>query len=132
MKEEKEIELEQYKLFIESAEKTSDKRIMQNNIYLTINLAFISYISTQNFDIKQAIIMIITGILICAIWFCTINNYSKRNKVKFEIINESGYGKLYNEEWKRIGVLTSLTTYEKISSFIFIILYIGMFIIKLV
>ena len=43
MKEEKEIEFEQYKLFIESAEKTSDKRITQNNIYLTINLAFISY-----------------------------------------------------------------------------------------
>lgn len=85
MKEEKEIEFEQYKLFIESAEKTSDKRIKQNNIYLTINLAFISYISTQNFDIKQTIIMIIIGILICAIWFCTINNYSKRNKIKFEI-----------------------------------------------
>ena len=132
MKEEKEIEFEQYKLFIESAEKTSDKRIKQNNIYLTINLAFISYISTQNFDIKQTIIMIIIGILICAIWFCTINNYSKRNKIKFEIINESEYGKLYKEEWKRISVLTSLTTYEKISSLIFIILYIGMFIIKLV
>lgn len=132
MKEEKEIEFEQYKLFIESAEKTSDKRITQNNIYLTINLAFISYISTQNFDIKQAIIMIIIGILICAIWFCTINNYSKRNKIKFEIINESEYGKLYKEEWKRISVLTSLTTYEKISSLIFIILYIGMFVIKLV
>ena len=132
MKEEKEIEFEQYKLFIESAEKTSDKRITQNNIYLTINLAFISYISTQNFDIKQVIIMIIIGILICAIWFCTINNYSKRNKVKFEIINESEYGKLYKEEWKRISVLTSLTTYEKISSLIFIILYIGIFIIKIV
>lgn len=132
MKEEKEIEFEQYKLFIESAEKTSDKRITQNNIYLTINLAFISYISTQNFDIKQTIIMIIIGILICAIWFCTINNYSKRNKIKFEIINESEYGKLYKEEWKRISVLTSLTTYEKISSLIFIILYIGMFVIKLV
>lgn len=132
MKAEKEIEFEQYKLFIESAEKTSDKRIKQNNIYLTINLAFISYISTQNFDIKQTIIMIIIGILICAIWFCTINNYSKRNKIKFEIINESEYGKLYKEEWKRISVLTSLTTYEKISSLIFIILYIGMFVIKLV
>jgi len=132
MKEEKEIEFEQYKLFIESAEKTSDKRITQNNIYLTINLAFISYISTQNFDIKQAIIMIIIGILICAIWFCTIDNYSKRNKIKFEIINESEYGKLYKEEWKRISVLTSLTTYEKISSLIFIILYMGMFVIKLV
>ena len=76
--------------------------------------------------------MIIIGILICLIWFFTINNYSKRNKVKFEIINESEYGKLYKEEWKRISILTSLTTYEKISSLIFIILYLALFVIKLI
>ena len=132
MSEEKKIEFEQYKIFIDSAEKNSDKRITQNNIYLTINLAFVSYICTQNFVIKQSIIMIIIGILICIIWFCTINNYSKRNKVKFEIINESEYGKLYKEEWKRISILTALTTYEKISSLIFIILYIALFVIKLI
>lgn len=132
MDKKKEIEFEQYKLFIDSAEKNSDKRITQNNIYLTINLAFISYISTQNFDIKQSIIMIFIGILICLIWFFTINNYSKRNKVKFEIINESEYGKLYKEEWKRISILTSLTVYEKISSFIFIILYIALLVIKFI
>lgn len=132
MSEEKKIEFEQYKIFIDSAEKNSDKRITQNNIYLIINLAFVSYICTQNFDIKQTIIMIIIGILICIIWFCTINNYSKRNKVKFEIINESEYGKLYKEEWKRISILTALTTYEKISSLIFIILYIALFVIKLI
>ncbi len=130
MKEEE--KFEQYKLFIESAEKNSDKRITQNNIYLTINIAFISYISTKVLDLKQNIIMTIIGILICIVWLCTINNYAKRNKVKFEIINESEYGTLYKEEWKRINILTSLTTYEKISSVIFIILYIALFIVKLI
>lgn len=76
--------------------------------------------------------MTIIGILICIVWLCTINNYAKRNKVKFEIINESEYGTLYKEEWKRINILTSLTTYEKISSVIFIILYIALFIVKLI
>lgn len=128
----KEEKFKQYKLFIESAEKNSDKRITQNNIYLTINIAFISYISTKVLDLKQNIIMTIIGILICIVWLCTINNYAKRNKVKFEIINESEYGTLYKEEWKRINILTSLTTYEKISSVIFIILYIALFIVKLI
>ena len=41
-----EIKFEQYKIMIDSAEKNSDKRIKQNNIYLTINLAFLSYILT--------------------------------------------------------------------------------------
>lgn len=130
MKEEE--KFEQYKLFIESAEKNSDKRMTQNNIYLTINIAFVSYISTKVLDLKQNIIMTIIGILICIVWLCTINNYAKRNKVKFEIINESEYGMLYKEEWKRINILTSLTTYEKISSVIFIILYIALFIVKLI
>ena len=42
MNDQKEIELEQYKIFIESAEKNSDRRITQNNIYLTIKLELIS------------------------------------------------------------------------------------------
>lgn len=129
MNDQKEIELEKYKIFIESTEKNSDRRINQNNIYLTINLAFISFMCTQNLDFKQSLIVLIVGIIICIIWFLTIINYSKRNKVKFDIINESGYGELYKEEWKRISILTPLTTYEKISSGI---LYIALFIIKII
>lgn len=127
-----ESELELYKQFIESAEKNSNKRITQNNIYLTINLAFLSYIGTQNVDLKQNIIMTIIGVIICIIWILTICNYSKRNKVKFDIINESKYGKLYKEEWKRISVLTPLTTFERISAVVFGILYIALFIVKIV
>ena len=130
MKEEN--ELEKYKTFIESAEKNSDRRVNQNNIYLTINLAFISFLCTQNLDLKHNIVVLIVGLLICIIWFLTIINYSKRNKVKFDIINESEHGKLYQEEWKRISVLTSLTTYEKLSSIIFGILYIALFIVKII
>lgn len=124
--------LEQYKIFIESTEKNSDRRINQNNIYLTINLAFVSYICTQNLDFKHNLVVLIVGLIICAIWFLTIVNYSKRNKVKFDIINESEYGKLYKEEWKRISILTPLTLYEKISSGIFALLYIALFIIKII
>lgn len=130
MKEENEIE--NYKIFMESAEKNSDRRVTQNNIYLTINLAFISFLCTQNLDLKHNIVVLIVGLIICIIWFLTIINYSKRNKVKFDIINESEYGKLYKEEWKRISILTPLTTYEKFSSIIFGLLYIALFIVKII
>lgn len=132
MIEQKEIELEQYKIFIESTEKNSDRRINQNNIYLTINLAFISYICTQKLDFKFNVVMLIVGLIICVIWFLTIDNYSKRNKVKFDIINESQYGTLYKEEWKRISILSPLTLYEKMGSVIFAILYIALFVIKII
>lgn len=125
------IKQEQYSQFISSAEKNSDNRMNQNNIYLTINLAFISYISSQNFDISISFVMSLIGIIICILWFCTIDNYSKRNKVKFDIINESKYGRLYKEEWKRISLLTPLTTYEKIGSIIFAVLYISLFVLNI-
>lgn len=38
-------DIEQYKMFVESAEKNSEKRINQNNIYLTFSLALFSFIS---------------------------------------------------------------------------------------
>ncbi len=125
------IEQEIYKTFIESAEKNSERRITQNNIYLTINLAFISYMCTQNLTLRYSIILLVIGLSICLLWFLTILNYSKRNQVKYDIINESIYGKLYSEEWKRIKVLTSLTTYEKAGAILFAALYIALFVLKL-
>lgn len=128
-----EIKFEQYKIMIDSAEKNSDKRIQQNNIYLTINLAFLSYILTLK-NLPQIIITSVIGIAICIIWFLSILNYCKRNKVKFDIINEieEEFGLLlFKEEWKRISVLTSLSIYERIISVIFIIIYIALPIINL-
>ena len=127
-----EIKFEQYKIMVDSAEKNSDKRITQNNIYLTINLAFLSYILTIK---KLSIIILgsIVGIVICIIWFLSILNYCKRNKIKFDIINEleEDFGYLFKEEWKRISVLTSLSIYERIISIIFMIIYIVVPIINL-
>ena len=120
-----EIRFEQYKIMIESAEKNSDKRIKQNNIYLTINLAFLSYVLTIS-NLYRVIIASFIGIIICIIWLLSITNYCKRNKVKFDIINniEDKIGELYKEEWKRISVLTPLSIYERIISIIFIIIYV--------
>lgn len=122
----KDYSFEQYKIFVESAEKNSEKRITQNNIYLTINLAFLSYLLTQNIEFKYLVITSVVGVVICLIWFLTIVNYCKRNKVKYDIINEleENFHDLYKEEWKRISILTSLSTYEKIISIIFLIIYI--------
>ena len=128
-----EIKFEQYKIMIDSAERNSDKRIQQNNIYLTINLAFLSYILTLK-NLLQIIITSVIGIAICIIWFLSILNYCKRNKVKFDIINEieEEFGLLlFKEEWKRISVLTSLSIYERIISVIFIIIYLALPIMNL-
>jgi len=132
LNEENENDLEIYKNFMESAEKMSEKRMTQNNIYLTVNLAFISYLIAQNVDIKLYILMSFIGILICVIWYMTICNYCKRNKVKYEIINKSQYGKLYDEEWKQLKGTLKLTTYEKVSAIVFVAVYIVSAFLKII
>ena len=46
--------------------------------------------------------------------------------MKFDIINEmeEEFGNLYKEEWKRISILTPLSTYEKFLAIIFMMVYI--------
>lgn len=122
----KEYRFEQYKIFVESAEKNSEKRVTQNNIYLTINLAFLSYILFQKPNLVETIITSFVGLIICLVWLLTIINFCKRNKVKFDIINEmeEEFDNLYKEEWKRISILTPLSTYEKFLAIIFMMVYI--------
>lgn len=117
---------EQYRMFVESAEKNSERRINQNNIYLTFSLALFSFISITDLDIVPFYILCILGIIISIIWFFTIDNYSKRNKIKFDIINEYEKDNDLNwfiEEQKRITVLTNLSFLEKLLPIAFIVIY---------
>ena len=117
---------ENYKIFVESAEKISEKRANLNNIYLTFSLALFSFISVSKLNQVYFYILNILGILMSIIWFITIDNYSKRNKVKYEIINEyenKNKLKWFSEEEKRISVLTNLTFLEKLLPIAFIIIY---------
>ena len=118
--------IEQYKMFVESAEKNSEKRINQNNIYLTFSLALFSFVSITELDKLSFYILCMLGIIISIIWLLTIDNYSKRNKVKFDIINKEENKNDLNwfvEEQKRILVLTNLSFLEKLLPIAFIVIY---------
>lgn len=116
-----------YKLFVESADKISDKRITQNNIYITLQLAILSFISLKKIDDLYLYIFCIIGIIIAILWFITIDNYSKRNKIKYSLINEYESRNNINwflEEEKRLMVLTNLTFIEKIIPILFLVVFV--------
>lgn len=68
--------LEQYRLYIESTEKISDRRQNANNYFLAINTALVSFLAlSSDFDVglfKKMVIFRIAlgfaGILICVIF----------------------------------------------------------------
>lgn len=103
---------EQYKLFIESAEKTSDRRQQANNYFIAANTALISLVGLS-FQIKifensswLKILFAILGIIICFIFYFLIRSYKQLNTGKFAVIHEIEKHlplALYKYEWQILG-----------------------------
>ncbi len=142
MKKDKEILLEQYKLYVESAEKVSDRRQNSNNFYLTLNsvlISFAGYLSTLQFSIWH-IMIAIAGISSSIIWLLTLKSCRNLNSGKFKIIHsleEKLLAKLFKDEWDCLEKGENKKTYLKLSvveqgvPIIFFVLYLLIIVIMI-
>lgn len=102
--------LEQYKLYVNSAEKISDRRQKTNEFFLGLNTALLTalgfiYGKIENSDIVM-ILMLIAGISICYFWYRIIRSYKGLNGGKFDIIHlieKKLPLSLYDAEWDILG-----------------------------
>lgn len=97
--------LEQYKLFVESAQKISDNRIASVNYYTAILSGLLVAITAffEKLSIRNS--LCVTGIVISLVASFTIIRYKKLNEVKFQIIHELEQqlpASIYKEEHLRI------------------------------
>lgn len=99
---------EQYKLYIEGADKISDRRQAANNYFITINTLLISFVgvatTSNTIPVNKVwqVLILSVGIIICYIWYKIINSYKQLNTGKFHLIHEiEGYLPLniYKHEW---------------------------------
>jgi len=103
---------EQYKLYVESIEKTSDRRQHANNYFITINTALISLMGLS-FQIKIfenvawiKFVLALVGIIICFIFWYLIRSYRQLNTGKFLVIHKIEENlplALYKYEWEILG-----------------------------
>ncbi len=103
---------EQYKLFVESAEKISDRRQHANNYFITINATLISFIGLS-FQIKNLqdigwvrILIVMVGVATCIIFWYLLRSYKQINSGKFKVIHEIEQHlpiALYDYEWEVLG-----------------------------
>lgn len=103
---------EQYKLFVESIEKTSDRRQHANNYFVTINTALISLIGLS-FQIKMFEnvvwakgVLAALGVIICVVFWYLIRSYKQLNTGKFAVLHEIEKHlplALYTYEWHILG-----------------------------
>jgi hypothetical protein len=83
--------LEQYKLFVETSQRVTEKRQNSNNYLLTLNSSlvtlFVVFLSTFGHHKWNALIPF-TGLIICFIWWSLVDSYKDLNTAKFAVIHE--------------------------------------------
>ncbi|MGC2518282.1 MAG: hypothetical protein WA373_04150 [Burkholderiales bacterium] len=98
---------EQYKLYVASAEKISERRISANNYLLTVNAFLVtlySLLAASQYKNYWTILVPVAGVLVSLTWHRMITSYRDLNTVKFKVIHELERhmpAALYEYEWQK-------------------------------
>ncbi len=135
---------EQYKLFVEMADRISSRRHSANSFFLSVNtavIAIIGYIQLAHAGTSNAgtsstyyWLVSIAGIALCVIWLALIKSYKDLNRGKFQVVHVLEQRlpvSPYDAEWVVVGEGKSLIKYipftivEMAVPVVFIVLYSG-------
>jgi hypothetical protein len=134
--------LEQYKLYVEMADRVSARRLTANSFFLTLNSAIITVggYAALRFDVPLppsiALAAALAGVTLCLVWHRLLASYRDLNTAKFKVIHE--IEKLlplspYDAEWQAVGrgsdpeKYLPLTHLEVIVPWVFLVLHLGAF-----
>ena len=98
--------LEQYKLYVQSAENVSARRVASSRYLLTLNAALVALYGIQSSNPGPGwwtMLVPILGVLVSVLWHRIIKSHRDLNAVKFEIIHEIEQwlpASLYAYEWR--------------------------------
>jgi hypothetical protein len=103
--------LEQYKTYLEMADRISQRRSVANSFFLTINTSIaglVGYVNTTSTEPKVHLVVIISisAMLLCYIWWRLVCSYRQLNSGKFKVIHQiEGLLPLkpYDAEWIALG-----------------------------
>ena len=103
--------LEQYKLYVEMADRISERRMQTNKFYISLLsglLALLSILVSVG-KLNQTLIFVIVsllGIALCILWHINIRSYRQLNSGKFKVIHEMEQDlpfPCYDKEWEILG-----------------------------
>lgn len=131
---------EQYKLYVETAERVVERRTLANTYFLTINTLIVG-IAGFSFDTLLGlankwilIFPLLSVLMLCFVWFRLLRSYRQLSTAKYKVIGEFEKllptGPFVAAEWRELGfgkdkkVYWPLTDMETTIPIIFGILYI--------
>lgn len=134
---------EQYKFYVDSADRISQRRSSTNNFFLAVNASLVTLYGlapTLKASAAWHLLVPIAGILVCLGWISLLANYRSLNSVKFTVIHELEKklpASLYKYEWKlleegRGNIYRPVTHIEQWIPALFATLYIGLIVYSLV
>lgn len=106
--------LKQYELYVQMADKVSDRRDKANGFYTSLLVGLFAFMSIsitiQPRESSLFSLLVFTvslfGMLLCAIWFFNIRSYRQLNSGKFAVIHRMEQElpfSCYDEEWTVLG-----------------------------
>jgi len=115
--------LEQYKLYVEMADRISERRMQTNKFYISLLsglLALLSILVSVG-KLNQTLIFVIVsllGIALCILWHINIRSYRQLNSGKFKVIHEMEQFlpfPCYDREWEVLGEGKEKTKYLQLT-----------------
>ena len=127
---------EQYKLYVELADRISQRRSIANSFFITANVALLTVASwfQEDFGFYMYLVSAI-GIILALFWFFVIRSYGQLNSGKFKLIHEIERRlpvNLFSYEWEVLGNGKSYKKYfplshlERVVPLLFILLYVAL------
>jgi hypothetical protein len=111
--------LEQYKLYVQMADKISERRQSANSFFLTVNTALIAFLGlvaspdgggdagvAASPPLPWVLVVSTAGVVLCYSWFRLVRSYKDLNSGKFKVVHaiESRLpSSPYDAEWEAVG-----------------------------
>ncbi len=132
--------LEQYKLYVEMADRVSSRRMTANSFFVTINTALVAFLGLavakdETERLGWYVAVSVAGVTVSALWYFLIRSYRDLNSAKFKVVHlvESGLPlRLYDAEWEMVGrgenpkLYLPVTHIETKVPLLFISIYVGL------
>jgi hypothetical protein len=112
--------LDQYKIYVEMADRISSRRATANSYFLSVNsaiLAFVGYLSSKGIG-EYLWLLAIAGIVLSVLWEALITSYRNLNTAKFIVIHKIEKRlpiSPYDAEWDAMGRGKNPKLYRPIS-----------------
>lgn len=111
--------LEQYKLYVEMADRISQRRANTNTFFISINtflIAVVTFFGENNYLIFRPVALV--GIVLSLAWYNLLSSYMHLNSGKFKIIHEIETLlpiSPYKDEWNELGHGKDKKLYHSVS-----------------